>query len=63
MKRAFRATELMHLLIHLRDPKSELLLFQSYKSITKLYYSLRTCQPIHMEEAAMLFGKELRGAV
>jgi len=31
--------------------------------IAKLFFGLRTCQPIHMEEAAMLFDKELREAV
>ncbi|KAK2458086.1 hypothetical protein QL285_005285 [Trifolium repens] len=31
--------------------------------IAKLFFGLRTCQPIHVEEAAMLFDKELRGAV
>jgi len=32
-------------------------------SIIELYFGLRTCQPIHMEEASMLFDKELQGAV
>jgi len=31
--------------------------------IAKLFFGLQTCQPIHMEEAAMLFDKELREAV
>jgi len=31
--------------------------------IAKLFFGLRTCQPIHMEEAAILFDKELREAV
>jgi len=31
--------------------------------IAKLFFGLRTCQPIHMEEAAMLFDKELHEAV
>jgi len=30
--------------------------------IAKLFFGLRTCQPIHMEEVAMLFDKELREA-
>jgi len=63
MKRASRAAELMHLLPQLRDPQSELLLLRSCVGIAKLFFCLRTCQPIHMEEAAMLFDKELREAV
>jgi hypothetical protein len=31
--------------------------------IAKLFFGLRTCKPIHMEEEAMLFDKELRGVV
>ena len=62
MKRASRAAELMHLLPQLRDPQNELLL-RSCMGIAKLFFGLRTCQPIHMEEAAMLFDKELREAV
>jgi hypothetical protein len=31
--------------------------------IAKLFFGLRTCQPIYMEEAAILFDKELRAAV
>ncbi|MCI50682.1 hypothetical protein A2U01_0071926, partial [Trifolium medium] len=31
--------------------------------IVKLFFGLRTCQPIHMEDAAILFDKGLRGAV
>jgi hypothetical protein len=31
--------------------------------ITKLFFGLRTCQSIHMEEATMLLDQELRGAV
>ena len=63
MKRASRAAELMHLLPQLRDPQSELLLLRSCMGIAKLFFGLRTCQPIHMEEATMLFDKELREAV
>ena len=63
MKRAFRAAELMHLLVQLRDPQSELLLLRSCKGIAKLFFGLRTCQPIHIEEAVILFDKELREAV
>jgi len=63
MKRASRVVELMYLLPQLQDPQSELLLLQSCMGIAKLFFGLRTCQPIHMEEAAMLFHKELREAV
>jgi len=63
MKRASRTAKLMHLLLQLRDPQSELLLLRSCMGIAKLFFGLRTCQPIHMEEAAMLFVKELREAV
>ena len=62
-KRAVRAVELMHLLPKLRDPQSELLLLRSCMGIAKLFFGLRTCQPIYMEEAAGLFDKELRAAV
>jgi hypothetical protein len=31
--------------------------------IAKLFFGLRTCQPIHMEKVAMLLDKELREAV
>ena len=60
MKRASRVAELMHGLPQLRDSHSELLLLRSCMGIAKLFFGLRTCQLIHMEEAAMLFDKELR---
>ena len=63
MKRASRVVELMYLLPQLQDPQSELLLLQSCMGIAKLFFGLRTCQPIHTEESAMLFDKELREAV
>ena len=63
MKRASRAAELMHLLPQLREPQSELLLLRSCMGIAKLFFGFRTCQPIHVEKAAMLFDKELREAV
>jgi hypothetical protein len=31
--------------------------------IAKLFFGLRTCQPVLVEEATMLFDKELRGTV
>ena len=63
MKRASKTAELMHLLPQLRDPQSELLLLQSCMGIAKLFFGLRMCQPIHMEEVAMLVDKEMREAV
>jgi len=63
MKRASRAAELMHLLPRLRDPQSELLLLRSCMGIAKLFFGLRTCQLIHIEEASVLFDKELCEAV
>jgi len=63
MKRASKVVELMHILPQLRDPQSEHLLLRSCMGIAKLFFGLRTCQPIRMEEAAMLFDKEFRGAV
>ncbi|PNY14294.1 auxilin-like protein, partial [Trifolium pratense] len=63
MKRAVRDVELMRLLPQLKDPQSELLLLRSCMGIAKLFFGLRTCQPIHMEQATILFDKELRGVV
>jgi hypothetical protein len=31
--------------------------------IAKLFFGLRMCQPIHVEETTMLFDEELRGAI
>jgi hypothetical protein len=63
MKRVVRVVELMHLLPKLRDPQIELFLLRSCMGIAKLFFGLRTCQPIYMEEATVLFDKELRAAV
>jgi hypothetical protein len=63
MKRVVEVVELMHLLPQLRDPQNEFLLHRSSTGISKLFFGLRTCQLIHMEEVAMLFDKELRGVV
>jgi hypothetical protein len=63
MKRAIRAVELMHLLSQLKDPQSELILLRSYMDIAKLIFSLRTCQLIYMQEATILFDKELCGTI
>ena len=63
MKRAAEAVGLMHLLPQLHDPHSELLLLRSCMGIAKLFFGLRTCQPVHMEEAALCFDKGLRGSI
>ncbi|GJS24862.1 hypothetical protein Tco_0453494 [Tanacetum coccineum] len=60
MKRAAGAVDLMRLLPQLCDPQSELLLLRSCMGIAKLFFGLRTCEPVYMEEAALLFDKGLR---
>nr|GEV21290.1 reverse transcriptase domain-containing protein [Tanacetum cinerariifolium] len=39
---------------------SEFLLLRSCMGIAKLFFGLRTCQPIYMEDAALFFDKEYR---
>ncbi|GJZ96550.1 putative reverse transcriptase domain-containing protein [Tanacetum coccineum] len=63
MRRAANAVDLMGLLPQLHDPQSELLLLRSCMGIAKLFFGLRTCQPVHMEEAALFFDKGLRGSI
>ncbi|KAI3750270.1 hypothetical protein L2E82_20904 [Cichorium intybus] len=63
LKRAVKAVDLMGLLPQLCDPQSELLLLRSCMGIAKLFFGLRTCQPMHMEEAALFFDKGLRGSI
>ncbi|XP_052625610.1 uncharacterized protein LOC128132729 [Lactuca sativa] len=63
MKRAVNAVDLMGLLPQLCDPHSELLLLRSCMGIAKLFFGLRTCQPIHIEEAALFFDKGLRRSI
>ncbi|KAJ0856068.1 putative reverse transcriptase domain, DNA/RNA polymerase superfamily [Helianthus annuus] len=62
-KRAAKAVDLMRLLPILGDPQSELLLLRSCMGIAKLFFGLRTCQPVHMEDAALFFDKDLREAI
>ncbi|KAJ0771049.1 putative exostosin [Helianthus annuus] len=62
-KRAAKAVDLMRLLPKLGDPQSELLLLRSCMGIAKLFFGLRTCQPVHMEDAALFFDKGLREAI
>jgi hypothetical protein len=45
MKRIVKAVELIHLLPHLRDLQSELILLRSCMGIAKLFFGLRMCQP------------------
>ncbi|GJS39389.1 hypothetical protein Tco_0564432 [Tanacetum coccineum] len=63
MRRATNAVYLMGLLPQLHDPQSELLLLRSCMGIAKLFFGLRTCQPVHIEEAALFFDKGLRGSI
>ncbi|GJU89220.1 putative reverse transcriptase domain-containing protein [Tanacetum coccineum] len=63
MRRAANAVDLMSLLPQLHDPQSELLLLRSCMGIAKLFFGLRTCQPVHMEKAALFFDKGLRGSI
>ncbi|GKA36261.1 hypothetical protein Tco_0722752 [Tanacetum coccineum] len=58
MRRAANAVDLMGLLPQLHDPQSELLLIRSCMGIAKLFFGLRTCQPVHMEEATLFFDKD-----
>ncbi|GKB56811.1 hypothetical protein Tco_0912997 [Tanacetum coccineum] len=51
MRRATNAVDLMSLPPQLHDPQNELLLLRSYMGIAKLFFGLRICQPVHMEEA------------
>nr|GEW60614.1 hypothetical protein [Tanacetum cinerariifolium] len=63
MRIAVNVVDLMSLLPQLHDSQSELLLLRSCMSITKLFFGLRTCQPIHIEEAALFFDKCLCGSI
>nr|GEV44048.1 reverse transcriptase domain-containing protein [Tanacetum cinerariifolium] len=63
MRRVANAVDLMSLLPQLHDPQSELLLLRSCMGIGKLLFGLRTCQPVHMEEASLFFDKSLRRSI
>ncbi|GKC56996.1 putative reverse transcriptase domain-containing protein [Tanacetum coccineum] len=63
MRRSTNDVDLMSLLPQLHDPQSELLLLRSCMGIAKLFFGLSTCQPIHMEEAALFFDKGFRGSI
>ncbi|GKA93475.1 putative reverse transcriptase domain-containing protein [Tanacetum coccineum] len=63
MRRVVHAVDLMSLLPQLHDPRSALLLLRSCMGIFKLFFGLRTCQPVHMEETALFFDKGLRGSI
>nr|GEZ10239.1 hypothetical protein [Tanacetum cinerariifolium] len=47
----------------LHDLQSELLLLRSCMGIAKLFFSLRTCQSVHMEETTLFFDKGLSGSI
>ncbi|PWA54641.1 reverse transcriptase domain-containing protein [Artemisia annua] len=63
MRRASNVVDLMSLLPQLHDPWSELLLLRSCLGIFKVFFSLRTCQPVHMEVTALFFDKGLRDLI
>nr|GFB69696.1 putative reverse transcriptase domain-containing protein [Tanacetum cinerariifolium] len=63
IRRATNTVDFMSLLPQLHDPQSELLLLRSRMGIAKLFFGLRTCQPVHMEEVALFFDKGLRGSI
>nr|GEW12522.1 reverse transcriptase domain-containing protein [Tanacetum cinerariifolium] len=63
IRRVANAVDLMGLLPQLHDPQSELLLLRSCMGIAKLFFGLRTCQPVHMENAALFFDKDLLGSI
>ncbi|GJX23944.1 hypothetical protein Tco_0228389 [Tanacetum coccineum] len=60
IRRVANAVDLMSLLQQLHDPQSELFLLRSCMSIAKLFFGLTTCQPVHMEEAALFSDKASR---
>ncbi|GJW49080.1 hypothetical protein Tco_0090431 [Tanacetum coccineum] len=63
IRRAANFVDLMSLLPQLHDPQSELLLLRSCMGIAKLFFGLRTCQPVHMKEATLFLDKGLRGSI
>ncbi|GJW52225.1 putative reverse transcriptase domain-containing protein [Tanacetum coccineum] len=63
MRRAMTVVDFMSLVSQLHDPQSEHLLLRSCMGISKLFFGLRTCQPVHIEEAALFFDKGLRGSI
>nr|GEU89910.1 putative reverse transcriptase domain, PPM-type phosphatase domain, protein phosphatase 2C family [Tanacetum cinerariifolium] len=58
MRRDANAVDLMSLLPQLHDPQSELILLRSCMGIAKLFFGLRTCQPVHMKAAALFLTKD-----
>ncbi|KAL7586081.1 hypothetical protein Lser_V15G36198 [Lactuca serriola] len=59
IKRTKNAVNLMRLLPQFFDMQSELLLLRSCMGIAKIFFGLRTYQPVHMEEATLLFDNGL----
>ncbi|XP_052620805.1 uncharacterized protein LOC128126746 [Lactuca sativa] len=63
MKRAVNVVDLMRLLPQLCDLQSELHLLHSCMGFAKLFFGLRTCQPMHIEDATLFFDKGLHGSI
>ncbi|GJR20683.1 reverse transcriptase domain-containing protein [Tanacetum coccineum] len=63
MRRAANAVDLMSLHPQLHDPQSELFLLRLCMGIAKLFFDLRTCQPVYTEEATLFFDKSLCGPI
>ncbi|PWA69272.1 reverse transcriptase domain-containing protein [Artemisia annua] len=63
IRRAANAVDLMSLLSQLHDPQSEFILLRSCMGIAKLFFGLRICQPVHMEDATLFFDKRLRWSI
>ncbi|GKE08224.1 hypothetical protein Tco_1411775 [Tanacetum coccineum] len=63
VRRATNDVDLMSLLPLLHDPQSELLLLRSSMGIAKLFFGIRTYQPVQMEDATLFFDKCLRGSI
>ena len=62
MRRAANVVDLMSHLPQLHDPKVSSFCFD-HVGIAKHLFGLRTCQPIHMEEATLFFDKVLCGSI
>jgi len=61
MKRASRIVDLMHLLLHLRDPQTEFLLLPLCIGIAKHFFLPMEVPTDSLGEAAMLFEKRNEG--
>nr|GEW99939.1 putative reverse transcriptase domain-containing protein [Tanacetum cinerariifolium] len=63
MRRAVNAVDLISFLSQLHAPHCELLLLRSCMGISKLFFDLKTCQPVHVKEATLFFDKGLRRSI